>query len=242
MRLMFEDNKNSVISKFLCSVYDCSFDGFCKQVIFLNGNTGLRNKIDMLCKEDESYIIYIDVVPDNFKSIRAYIDLEEYCKLRSNICVIPIPCIEYYIIKVYGDKKVNEIVQIFNDRYVKETELVTKILRGKYKSFEKYCKKVLDHCLLPCQKKDGRFYIEDCICGKQLFDIECISKTIVEKASAVITELPVFVYSDKIQAVTQSVTYNDLIDIKNQCIQLYYSIAKDFKNNGYIDSIIRIDI
>lgn len=239
MQLMFEDSREAVISKFLCKAYGDSDS--CKELEFLGGDTGLVGKVEELCMKDSLYVVLVDVVPDNNATIRAYLDLNEYCMSVNNICVIPIPCIEYFIIKALGDRSVDEVNQIFEGRHVRETELVQKILRGRYKSFEIYCKKVVDHKLLPCQKKNGRYYTQDCICNKPLRGVDCININLHEKAVNVIKKLPVFVYSGKISGNIKRVDFfRDLPVIKQNCIDLYYDIANDFKHNGYIDDIVGI--
>lgn len=240
MQMMFEDNPEATISKFLCKVY--SNADSCKELYFLRGNTGLERKIDKVYLPGYRYIVYIDVAPDNYKTINAYMRLNMYYQNVKDIYVIPIPCIEYYIIKAYGNRDVNEISQIFAGRHVKETDLVMKIQRGVYKSFEDYCKKVLDHCMLPCQKKDGRFYTQDCLCNKPLRGKGCTLASLESKAAGVIRKLPVFIMTDSIKGnIGKLDFYKDVPRVKRECINLYYDIANDFKSNGYISSIIHID-
>lgn len=240
MQMIFEDSANSVLSRFLCRAYNCLDANNCNELYFCGGNTEIISKVREHCKENESYILFVDVVPDNFRTIALYRKVVKYCQEKSNIFVIPIPCIEYYVIKTWGDLNNNNVAEVFIGHHVKDTELTRIQLRGVYKSFEKYCKMVVEHCLLPCQKSKGRFYQEDCLCNHKLYNHSCVQVGVKEKAMSLVLKLPVHISFNSEQDLGAKVSMVDLINIKEECTQLYYNIANDFKSNGYIYNINKL--
>lgn len=75
---------------------------------FLSGANRVYDKLCNIRKRDgESvyYIVFYDVSPNNINTINGYKDLVTRCKIWDNITIIPIICIEYYIIHMLKNLK-----------------------------------------------------------------------------------------------------------------------------------------
>lgn len=125
-----------VLSEMLCRCYRA--DG---KVLFSNGSALLENVLATL---DDEVVVYVDVVPDNVKTISTYLRLMQYVihKGSKNVYIIPIPCIEYFAIKGFGSDCIEKSIVVNRDEYL-QTKIAKNNLSEKCKTFEKFCKAVM---------------------------------------------------------------------------------------------------
>lgn len=238
MKMIFEDYKEVNISKILKYAYS---EDECNSVIDFTGGNG--KVLDYLENSSEDVIIaFVDIVPDNIKTIGVYKKCKKYSKESGKqIFVIPIPCIEYYAVKALlrSDDVDNAVAEVYNyDKY----RLVKYNYRNRklsLKSFEKYCKSVL-YNYSSCLDVNGKFYKVDCKCSKPLNLGICNDKTRIYKAWSIIHKLPTFIVSkrDTVQTMLQR---SNIFDVIEKQEKLYYDAAYRFLENGYISKIESLD-
>lgn len=222
MRILFEDNANSGISRLLL--------GFDDSIIFTSGSQNIYNEIR---DSSEFDIIYYDVVPDNYRTVKGYnklIDLINTDKLFK--IVIPIPCIEYFCICCWleGETQFRNILQSY---WLNSVNYRGKALSTV--SVEKFCKSFLNcysNCLNNTTKHCGKFYVSDCLCSK-IIDLCDRRLTLKEKCYELYSSLPLVIKSAsndniKINSVEQ------LIKLVNQWYYFYDSLTFAFINDGWI--------
>ena len=93
IKFLFEDNEQTPSSILLKNSYKGA------DIYFSNGSSLILSKVKELRKifNDDIYIFY-DLVPDNEVTVKGYTDLVRALKLNySNVYVLPIICIEYFI-------------------------------------------------------------------------------------------------------------------------------------------------
>lgn len=177
-----------------------SYNG--KHFRFLCGSRRVYPKLCNIMKHDEAsahYVVFYDVSPNNINTINGFRDLVFRCKGLHNVTIIPIICIEYYIIKLLLGLEVFECkpeVWPFVAYLVYEfnwAKFLTSYADGKYakdywdrlsegtlpkaiKSLEKSYKHVLENQLRSCLINSSRagsnwglFYTSDCNCDKCRF-------------------------------------------------------------------------
>ena len=154
-----------------------------------------------------------------------------------NVVIIPIPCIEYYVLKVIEKEMVKEIEVALNFGRYRDTELCKDILRGKCKSFETYCKKVLSHKTALCyrnekEEKYGAWYKGNCICN--IAKVNCIEKTRMEKGCKLILSLPIFCGSEDVDIYLKLNAINEKA-VQTKCIKKYREVEQLFREYGYIN-------
>ena len=170
--ILFEDYEKSLLSKFLYKKYK-------SDEIFMAGGGGkVVNVADRLRQIYDIVIVYLDVVPDNQNTIYF---LDELLFNKSyyhwdNVFVVPIPCIEYFVITSFWNSLIPEgnLIKVkgnYRDTtyYLNNKDTLT--------SFERFCKHIGKVTEEKChhivsvneyEKTDrGRFYCVDCNCNKQ---------------------------------------------------------------------------
>lgn len=231
MKMYFEDNSSSKISKLLLSIND--------DAITMDSFTDGSNNMRIMIKSGElttPCVCYFDMVPDNPITVKYYCELCDYIKNKDlDIYLIPIPCIEYvalkYLYNKYNSIKECQLVKSVIDfeEYAYQFRLV--------KSYEKYCKAVmgsneLAQCFRATRDKPGygRFFIKDCVCDNpNIGDDHCIDLPMCIKAAELIKTLPCY----SINVGGTSVAYTDVYEkIKNQYKLMWYNISS-FRNVKY---------
>lgn len=95
VKFLFEDKNETPSSVLLRSCMNGD------NIYFSGGNENLMSKLNEIYNKDDLFIVFIDVVPNNLALLSLYrglvTDIEAY-DMDSNVVVLPIPCIEYYII------------------------------------------------------------------------------------------------------------------------------------------------
>lgn len=165
-KIIFEDSALSPMSGMLKDIFES--DKLCGEcnIIFTHGNKRLRYWIDKFISCD--MIIYVDCAPGNTSTIGLYRKLKYMYSGYKNISIVPIPCIEYYMICILihlGSICGCVDYEIFLDCLRKNNNIHNR-------SFEKICKSVINHQQNCKQNKTkagytdvGKFWHTDCTCG-----------------------------------------------------------------------------
>lgn len=224
--MLFEDNEKSPISELLKCLFIESNVDF---VEFAGTNENLYKRLKAVYKPGLIHYVFIDMSPDNSNTKTAYTNFVNNIREKplSNVWLIPIPCIEFYVIKAFPEdcKSVTDVLN-FNE--------YTRTKRCK--SFESNCKRVLNtdienfiknNCMVnesdfSHHRDFGYFYKEDCPCSNSA---GCDKKMERElKAYKLWKELPVTILKsdagyyfspddDPIEICRSQVTkYNNFVD------------------------------
>lgn len=94
MIILFEDNPTSPVSE--CLSASCAGESF----KFAAGSANLRKVIQTL---NEEVYVYVDVVLDNTETVTTYGELVRTFRRNKSVHIIPIPCIEYYVVQYLHD-------------------------------------------------------------------------------------------------------------------------------------------
>lgn len=76
---------------------------------FLNGSTRTLDKLKRIMQRDGAdtcYIVFYDVSPNNINTVNGYRDLMIRCKSFKNVYILPIICIEYFLVHMLREMKV----------------------------------------------------------------------------------------------------------------------------------------
>lgn len=216
VKFIFEDSEESPSSKLLKSCYDGA------DIYFSGGGNAekIQRVIDNCLEEDKEckIIVFFDLPPNNrsvyvnYEALLARL-LENY----TNVYVIPIMCIEFYLLKFLLDyryiiltEEQQELTEnlIFNFDY-KNSHVQEFINKNAYRinSLEHAYKELLrelvnkSKCMLNKQEAQsntfhGKFYVEDCSCDKKFCKIDC-RDNLGLKAERFYSELPIFILKDK---------------------------------------------
>ena len=185
MKFIFEDNENDLISQFLISMCPEQASNF----IFACGNTYEADIVtDLLNDSAESIICFLDTIPGNSCILRIYNDLLRLSKSSNRkMIVLPIVCMEYYVIKFLAGSQTVLSTDDLNiclekDFYLNSPLLVSDADVQFCKNFEKYCKLVLIKSFKDCARHSGKqtnslygkYYFENCRCS--LSSSNCLSE------------------------------------------------------------------
>ena len=255
--VIFEDNPDSLISKLLTQAtveVDMVFSKGCDNVI-----TKVNEALLMGYKE---IFVFIDLVPDNQKTIDAYNSLvceglNGVINLRNRgvlsevdlsgifYCVIPIFCIEYIVLKSivrnsYGKKKDYTYVgNMLNDLGALYESVTGYTLERKFKSLLNGGK--ISRCFTAKESSTndvtGKFYKEDCNCEEW----GCTCKEHLDvKGDKIYAELPLFFEDDTFKRRLQSLgieAWDCNIDLLKEEIQENYNNLCDLLNKPRIHII-----
>jgi len=231
---MFEDAEKAPISQMLASAYKNQSD---VMLYFTGGNSVLRDKLCEIYNAENQYIIYIDLVPDNYTTIREYRMLRKIIRRRNfkNVYILPIICMEYYIMKTFF-LKMPAIETAINCEDYREY--------GTQSSLERYCKFVLNTVYPVCMHTDsdyspdvkfGWFYVQDCLCVIPLK--ECHRFSLLDKAGKLVKGLPAFYKpGDWADCGVKKV---DLEIVHNKLVEEFKRVVNRYSVLGLIDSAVQ---
>lgn len=232
---VFEDHESSPVSQLLLA----SINGSCFK--FSGGVSRLHKTVQEGYNEKDNYYVLLDVVPNNPITIDWYRKLKKSFKGYSNVFLLPIVCIEYYVLHMlvtYGYIPNSAILQgvVFDfDASVVKAYVGT---IGCKESLEKVCKNIVsslaDLCKRNTNKSDnniyGLFYREDCICDRKFCKEDC-NDSLKLKAERLYCSLPLFdVVDDKhkeyLSSVGISTTTVSYVDVFDRQKKLYDDISR----------------
>lgn len=203
---IFEDNCKSPVSRLLRK----GFNG--ENIHFSSGAYNLLGKYIELrhngsITDLDSVFIMIDYVPNNSVTLTKFDDLVEYFIDNDNVTVVPIPCIEYYVLLMLdklGLLCTKSTYKYLEDCILRKFDWGSVSSTDKKKSLETLYKSILSdqdlNCLHNRLKEDGNsdlglFYIHDCMCENKRkmcsVDYKRFSD-LLYKAEVLLTMLPVF--------------------------------------------------
>lgn len=240
MSWLFEDSGEDRFSSLFKQEY--SSDKI-KDFIYLKGITNAEEIVrNLLISTNGTYILYMDIVPDNKEVVRVYADLRllsiEY---NYRLIVIPIPCMEYQFISTFPYLiKDKEILQrcLNKDPYY---DLKQKFSEpNEIKTFEKFCKHILIDFTKDCActatvKQYGglnpaynRFFKGNCPC--ELAEKECRKLTCVDKASLFLQKMPCIPSSIELFD-SVKLSKQDLWELHNKCVLDTNIMIEKYLNN-----------
>ena len=221
-KLIFEDAEDSPVSSLIKGYYkEYNWRDY---VIFAGGKDNLFNKLQENYLPDEYYIIFVDLLPDNYDVIKSCRRLLK-CINKSgykNVIVIPVICAEYYVLNAFKDycisNKLSESVLQFDD--------YTNICNCN--NFENFCKFALDSieesCMHTTEYTTG-FYNVDCVFKNLSYEL---------KSWMFISEYPLFIEVGN--SIVNCPEANVSMVVKN-AIRRYYWIVEKFSKYGIITQI-----
>lgn len=181
MIILFEDNPTSPVSQ--CLAASCVGESF----KFAAGSANLRKVINTLTGE---IYVYVDVVLDNPATVTTYGELVRTFRRNSNVHIIPIPCIEYYVVQYLHDlgllsnKYYDTSRQTFDFR-----SFIDKSFGNVPHSIESFYK-----ALLNTSK-----YIADCDCTQYCQGL--CNKHLKDKADLLVSYLPAYPTSTELRGI-----------------------------------------
>lgn len=200
--VLFEDSIKSPISRLLKRSINSD------DIFFSEGCGRLCKTAEKIYKTGEygKIIMFVDISPDNSATVDLYErTIDSYKEIVEEkgllLDIIPIFCIEYYVLSYIREQGVGGIKtrKIIDNKFYWE-----EIIKLMDKSFERRSKRLLDR-LGNCfsnknpdvtknvKEKQAWFYFKDCVCS----DEGCIKKLCVEdKANLLYSSLPLFVVNN----------------------------------------------
>ncbi len=250
---IFEDDSFSPSSMLLSE----NIEGV--KFIFSGGIDHMIDDISDLCSSNSNDIVYafVDTVPDNRITIDKYsaiVQIVVSCG-RSNIFVLPIMCMEYYIIKMlslYYDFKVAKDKKSMYLSYVIHEDFKYPVPDGK--TLEKCYKDILNSNLRNCMinnvsRGNGKFYKINC---RDCNRMKCSMKMnenegLLSKAVCLYTRFPLFgMTSVRQESIVSSICMDlEKVDIKAALayIREYYTDvfrALDMSGNVVLSGILLV--
>lgn len=208
--MVFEDSQYSRFVNIVKEVYT----GTDVEVYGSSGGLLLFNKSKDVYNERKGIVFsYIDFVPNNKDTVESYItfcnNLIEF-QLCDRIALIPIPCAEYQILKVYDE------ITMGNDSIFKYSGNNT---------YEVFLKGVSNR--VDCFKKKN-------IAGCKFYTTDCIAKehrhaTLLDKKIRIVETLPVYMACSTPLRDISSSLINGIYNAINTCILISDMIGADTK-------------
>ncbi len=224
MRVLFEDNPKASISQLLLQVD--------KSLYFSCGNNNIMRDV---IASDTVDIVYLDVMPDNYKTVNIFNSLIN--KVNENMLpkiIIPVPCIEYFCICCWLESEPhfkNTLLTYWQSPYNFRGRKLSTI------SVETFCKSFLSgasNCFKQNVRTDKNFYQIDCkcppvisLCNKKL--------TVQQKAKDLYSSLPVTTL--KVSNSDEEIaSIQQLIKIIMQWYSFYDLLTQSFIKHGKISA------
>lgn len=217
---MFEDAEYMPISRLIASYYNKN------QVLFAGGNGNIFRTICANCKSQDSIVVLFDMSPEIltllqvFRAERERIINSEY----KQVYYILIPCIEYFVLKEFAYPYLDVQIQDILDFKVHFKECIE---YKKIKSFEVFCKKILDSDIACLSQKEKvvSYYETSCHCRECGYtEMRCLRDT---KSKRLVDALPVHLVSVRDSKENQNEFLLRLqtkyIDLYNEWVQLLLS-------------------
>ena len=260
MFYIFEDRKTSDTAFIFNKGYPSNV---VENFIYSSGAPNISNEIDILLKKESKpdFIIFMDLIPGNrsiqgnymrlVKKIRA---LEQANKCRG--IIIPIICAEYYIVKALVKQGIlinNQSTKLCVDKGIYTQSSILQendALMNYCKSFEKYCKKVLEFqgihkCSTPSNKdkrEEGLYYKYDCTSSCILYDspirlknnLKCNIISLVEKASYILKEYPIIPKGSLVFSINDIENYDEIINIHRRLVDEFNEWDNFYMQNSYL--------
>lgn len=200
-----------------------------ENIYFLGGSRRYFQKFkDTIYVDSDciTYFLFYDVSLNNVNTVNGFFALKNSVKKllpRQNVCVVPIPYLEYFVLKMLSSIKVlntNEEAELFETYLFKnfdwksfirlyqdgkyerkysslleeEPKLIPESIRSLEKAYKFILGQQVHECMINNFNKGGTFYMQDCNCE----GCTICNKSRAYKAECLYTRLPVFdVISDE---------------------------------------------
>lgn len=245
---IFEDNPDKGISKLFKLAYP---ESVANRIIFAKGRGNLEHQARKYLKDTTNkVVVFVDLVPDNPSTaytVKILLRLYKEKKYTNRIVVIPIPCMEYFLIKSLSNsalvvKRQSIQVCIELEDYRNDSILSNRIASGVGISFEKYCKLLVNSAFKQCvkdkHKVDGVTYKElyvttDCECDTPIKDSVCGEASLEGKAHSLIQQFPVFPCGSTLHIKLSSYKIFEALTKSRELIDNYNDWVDNYRSLGY---------
>ena len=197
MIILFEDNPTSPVSE--CLSASCVGESF----KFAAGSANLRKVIQTL---NEEVYVYVDVVLDNPETVTTYGELVRTFRRNKSVHIIPIPCIEYYVVQYLHDLGLldNKYYDL-SSRTFDFKSFIDKSFGNVPHSIETFYKALLNTSKYICTRNTksvknigtGTFYRTDCACTQYCRGL--CKKSLREKSDLLVSYLPAYPASGELR-------------------------------------------
>ena len=124
-------------------------------LVFTKGIGNLINRVRRLVSQECIVIAYVDLVIDNRETINNLLKLitiiESYSGAKDRMVIVPIPCIEYYLVRSLVSEGLISIDDNLIETCVNFGDYTKYNIPKRYRSsFEKYCKYIVEEYGLMC--------------------------------------------------------------------------------------------
>lgn len=182
MIYVFEDNGNDIFSRLFKINYTAQY---AEKFKYLSGISKAQKVLSEDLKNNDTAVLFMDIVPDNQELSRIYTALRLLSlSNESRLIIILIPCIEYQFIQTVANLVSNRYIDrcLSYDYY---GDLVNDFKSTRITSFEKYCKCVIKEKLPKCMSTDLTRL------GEELYFTEmCKHNTILDRARSLLCTYP----------------------------------------------------
>ena len=173
-------------------------------LVFTKGIGNLINRVRRLVSQECIVIAYVDLVIDNRETINNLLKLitiiESYSGAKDRMVIVPIPCIEYYLVRSLVSEGLISIDDNLIETCVNFGDYTKYNIPKRYRSsFEKYCKYIVEEYGLMCIRNytfneyriiQRKYFCVDCICTTdKMFDV-CHYLSLKQKGVDLISEYP----------------------------------------------------
>lgn len=207
MIIIFEDDREDLIQQLFRLSYNSNIN---EKFVYAQGNGKIKDEIEKYIKScSDNICIYLDLVMDNPDTVKLFNEIKKYSK-TNRVMTIPIFCSEYCLLKSIQNmnhlcKDNNEINECLMLKPYYNSKLLSDDKSKKYiRTFERYCKQVLNRCTLNCLDTSSKhydeneneiinnryklYYTEDCICN--MSTNKCIVQDLKIKSLSLLSSYP----------------------------------------------------
>lgn len=239
---IFEDNEKDDIQRLLKASYTDT-----SNIVWANGASNITYEIKRLGKENE-YYVFMDLVPDNIETYLSYCKIKSSVKNGYRVIIFPIPCIEYYLIKMLlniGILEDSKALRDLIDRkdYAKLAYIKDERDRRYIKTFERLCKVVIARVDKECARKSnesdrindslkGTLYRHDCPCKYN----KCMNMTLINKSFELLLQFPC-IPAGSIHSNTKKLSWEDCIVIHRSLVDEYNRDVENYREHSKEKSV-----
>lgn len=227
MIYIFEDHESDPIPRLFMKSYD---EETASEFIYTRGNGNIKSILDDVLKQNDTIILFLDVVPGNDSLNRLYkIYRRKSITNDYKIIIMPIIGAEYYFIKSIQKEPVHtnadEIKNCVERKSFFDSPVISTPQDREFcKYYERYCKLILEKLVFDCIRNntdDGinskfRVYFnEDCKCEEP--EACCREKTLFKKSESLVRAYPYVPSGSRLKNIT-FLSVDDLWKIHRQLV------------------------
>lgn len=180
MLMIFEDSNESTLVNLIRDYYN--------GIVTVIGAHGSGKVRDVYNKQEKGQyaLIYIDVVPDNYETIRTYNKLKKEFRDNNKVLIIPIVCSEYILLRSFTKYDMS----VWDTISLEDYSSVGSNIRTAEQFYKGYIKQ-LGICIIPDNHSTidtGKYYRKDCDCECNITDINKLA--LCDKRRYLVYKLP----------------------------------------------------